>query len=129
MRTLRHAVHRTVVVVDVEGFGDSSRTTPHQLEVREGLYSALRRAFDAAGIPWDDCEHEDRGDGVFVLARAELPKGPFVETLPDALAAELRAHNATHSQPERIRLRMALHAGEVAYDEHGVTAGSVNLAF
>ena len=41
----------------------------------------------------------------------------------------LRAHNGSHPGPERIRLRMALHAGEVRYDKHGVTAASVNLAF
>ena len=41
----------------------------------------------------------------------------------------LRAHNIAHPGPVRIRLRMALHAGEVRYDEHGVTAAAVNLAF
>lgn len=30
---------------------------------------------------------------------------------------------------ERIRLRMALHAGEINYDEHGVTAAAINLTF
>src|SRR5271165_3876442 len=41
----------------------------------------------------------------------------------------LRAHNDSHPREEQIRLRMALHAGEVNYDEHGVTAASINLAF
>jgi len=52
-----------------------------------------------------------------------------VELLPSALVAALRRHNDTHLGQERIRLRMALHAGEVYYDEHGVTAASINLAF
>ena len=86
-------------------------------------------AFGRAGIPWDGCGHEDRGDGVLILVPAELPKGLLVESLPFALVAELHAHNAAHPGQERIRLRMALHAGEVNYDEHGVTAASVNLAF
>jgi hypothetical protein len=34
-----------------------------------------------------------------------------------------------HSEPEHMRLRMALHAGEVSYDDHGVTAACINLAF
>jgi len=123
------AVHRTIVVVDVEGFGDRRRTNRHQLAVREGLYRAMREAFDGAGIPWADCGHEDRGDGVLVLVPAEVPKGLFVELLPSALVAALRRHNDTHLGQERIRLRMALHAGEVYYDEHGVTAASINLAF
>ena len=89
----------------------------------------LREAFGRAGISWDDCRHEDRGDGVFVLVPAEVPKGLLAESLPPALVTALRAHNAAHPGAEQIRLRMALHAGEVRYDEHGVTAASVNLAF
>jgi hypothetical protein len=41
----------------------------------------------------------------------------------------LREHNAKHPVEERIRLRMAVHAGEINYDDHGVTDRSVNLAF
>ena len=123
------AVHRTIVVVDVEGFGDRHRTDAHQVAVRDGLYRVMREAFGRAGISWDDCGREDRGDGVLVLVPAEVPKGLLAESLPSALVAALRAHNGTHPGPERIRLRMALHAGEVRYDEHGVTAAAVNLAF
>jgi hypothetical protein len=129
MRHPRQAVHRIIAVVDVEGFGDRRRTTPHQLTVREGLYRALRQAFDHTGISWADCHHEDRGDGLLLPAPAEMPKGPFAETLPHALVAGLREHNNAHPAAEQIRLRMALHAGEVVYDDHGVTAASVNLAF
>ncbi|MEC3973874.1 hypothetical protein [Amycolatopsis sp. H20-H5] len=125
----RPAVHRTILVVDVEGFGHARRTIAHQLAVRKGLYQVLRRALDEVGVAWDACRHEDRGDSVFVLAPVELPKAPFVESVPAALAVAIRAHNATHVAEEQIRLRMALHAGEVAYDEHGVTAPAVNLAF
>jgi hypothetical protein len=129
MEDKRLAVHRSIVVVDVEGFGDRRRTNPHQVAVRDGLYGAMRDAFGQAGISWDDCGHEDRGDGVFILIPAEVPKGLLAESLPSALVAALRAHNAAHRGPERFRLRMALHAGEVRYDEHGVTAAAVNLAF
>jgi hypothetical protein len=123
------AVHRTIVVVDVEGFGDLHRTNAHQVTVRDGLYGVMREAFGRAGISWDDCDREDRGDGVFVLVPAEVPKGLLVEALPSALVAALRVHNETHLGLEQIRLRMALHAGEVRYDDHGVTAAAVNLAF
>jgi hypothetical protein len=129
MMDQRFAVHRSIVVVDVEGFGDQRRTNAHQVTVRDGLYGAMREAFGRAGISWDDCGLEDRGDGVFVLVPAEVPKGLLVESLPSALVAALREHNERHLGPERIRLRMALHAGEIRYDDHGVTAAAVNLAF
>ena len=57
------AVHRTIVAVDVEGFGDRHRTNRNQLAIRDGLYGAMREAFQRAGIPWNDRDHEDRGDG------------------------------------------------------------------
>jgi hypothetical protein len=129
MKDQRLAVHRTVVVVDVEGFGDRRRTNAHQVAVRDGLYRVMRDAFDRAGISWDDCDREDRGDGVLVLVPAEVPKSLLVESLPSAMVTGLCGHNRAHPGLERIRLRMALHAGEVCYDEHGVTGASVNLTF
>jgi class 3 adenylate cyclase len=30
---------------------------------------------------------------------------------------------------ERIRLRLAVHAGEISYDDHGVAGTAVNLTF
>ena len=41
MPVLSPAVHRTIVAVDVEGFGDRHRINPHQVAVREGLYLSL----------------------------------------------------------------------------------------
>jgi len=123
------AVHRTILVVDVEGFGDHRRANPHQVAVRKGLYTALRRAFRSTGIRWADCHREDRGDGVFVLAPPEVPKALFVEALPHELVRALSEHNGVHRIEERIRLRMALHAGEIIYDHHGVTAVAINSAF
>jgi NB-ARC domain len=129
MEDQRLAVHRTIVVVDIEGFGDHRRTNPDQVAVRAVLYRAMREAFGRAGISWEGCRHEDRGDGLFVLVPAEVPKGLLVEELPLALVTDLRAHNERRPGSQRIRLRMALHAGEVRYDGYGVTGASVNLAF
>lgn len=123
------AVHRTIIAVDVEGFGNRQRTNRNQVAIRDGLYRAMREAFGQAGIPWTDRDHEDRGDGMLILVNAEVPKSLFAETLPSALAGTLRAHNSAHSDLERIRLRMALHAGEVNFDEHGATAAAINLTF
>jgi NACHT domain len=123
------AVHRTIVAVDVEGFGDQRRSNRNQLAIRDGLYRAMCEAFRDAEIPWVDRDHEDRGDGMFILVSSEVPKSLFVESLPSALVSALRRHNDAHPDLERIRLRLALHAGEVNYDEHGATAAAINLTF
>jgi hypothetical protein len=123
------ATHHTIVVVDIEGFGNHDRSNASQVRVRRGLYNAMRHSFDAAGIPWDRCEPEDRGDGALILAPADLPKALFVDKLPGLLAEALTAHNKRHPAMERIRLRLALHAGEILRDEHGVTSSSINHTF
>ena len=125
----RRPAHRTIVVVDVEGFGDRRRTNRHQVAVRDGLYRTVGAAFQQVGIPWDADAREDRGDGLFILIPPDVPKSLLVELLPSALVETLTAHNCTRPGQERIRLRMALHAGEVNYDGHGVTGAAINLAF
>src|ERR1700742_3891005 len=90
------ATHYTIIVVDIVGFGDLRRSNSSQLRVRRGLYRALQQAFDAAGIPWQRCRREDRGDGVLILAPAYVPKALFVERLPEPLAATLAEHNKHH---------------------------------
>lgn len=123
-------VHRTIFLLDVEGYGADDRTTPDRVALRDGLYEALRAAFAEAEVPWDGLRREDCGDGVFVLVPAECGKAVFVERVPLALAAAVAAHNARHPEPaRRMRLRMALHAGEVTYDEHGVTSPAIIKAF
>ncbi|QQQ77795.1 substrate-binding domain-containing protein [Saccharothrix sp. 6-C] len=122
-----HAVHRTVVVVDVVAF--SRRSPAPQAEIRRGLYAALEAAFEGSGLDWSAIDHEDRGDGVLVLVPPDVPKSRVVGGLPHALLGELRRYNATRTEDARIRLRMAITAGEVRHDEHGVLGGEVTLAF
>ena len=123
------AVHRAIVVVDVERFGDPDRTNLNQLAVRDGLYKALIEAFGRSGIEWGSCVSEDRGDGALILVPPEVPKAYLVTSLPGMLAAAVSWHNAERAGPEQMRLRMALHAGEVYHDAHGVAGSAVNHAF
>src|SRR5262245_53939583 len=88
------AVHRAIVVVDVEKFGDRSRTNAHQLAVRAGLYESVEQAFTEAGITWQSCTWEDRGDGILILVPPDAPKSRLVDHLPGRLIAALHRHNA-----------------------------------
>jgi hypothetical protein len=63
---------------------------------------------------------------VLVLAPGGIPKGAFAGRLPAALAEALHVHNEAHSPAEQIKLRLALHAGEVTFDDYdGVAAPAV----
>jgi tetratricopeptide (TPR) repeat protein len=123
------AFHRAILIVDVEKFGDPARTDAHQLAVRDGMYQALQEAFARTGIGWADCEVEDRGDGILVLVPPAVPKSWLVVAVPSRLTELLVRHNAACPAQAQIRLRMALHAGEVHQDKHGFVSSSINRAF
>lgn len=129
MCALPHAVHRTILVVDVEGFGDRRRTNLHQVAAREGIYGSLCAAFAKSGVCWADCYHEDRGDGVLVLIPPDVPKSILVAQLPGEMAVSLGEHNEACPREARIRLRVAVHAGEIHHDDHGVAGTAINLTF
>lgn len=117
--------HKTICTVDIKGYGSVDRTRPAYVAMRTGMYESVRRAFAESGIPWDDCFVQDVGDSILVLAPATVRKGAFAGPLPVALVAALSAHNAGHPPEERVKLRLALHAGEVTFDEHGVASNAV----
>lgn len=123
------AMHRAIVCLDVEGFGDLSRTNLDQVAVRSGLYTALRQALDLSQVEWTSCYHEDRGDGMFLLVPPDVPKSLLVADFPHILVAALREHNRVHRTEARIRLRLAIHAGEVHFDEHGAAGSALNFTF
>ena len=117
------------MIVDVEKFGDPARNNADQVAVRDGMYEALACALANAGISRSSYASEDRGDGALVLISPEVPKSWLVTRLPIQLAAALDSHNAACSAHARIRLRMALHAGEIHPDTHGVAGNAVNKTF
>ncbi|WP_051771919.1 substrate-binding domain-containing protein [Saccharothrix sp. NRRL B-16314] len=120
-------LHRTVVVVDVAAFG--RRHLVPQEEIRRGLYAALESAFEGCGLDWSAAHHEDRGDGVFVLMPPDAPKSRVAGGLRHNLLGELLRYNATRNDDAKFQLRMAITAGEVVHDEHGVVGDEVTLAF
>jgi tetratricopeptide (TPR) repeat protein len=123
------SVHYSIVLVDVEGFGSRLRTRTDQAAIRHGLYQALELAFTRSGVGWDGCYREDRGDGVLILVPPQVPKSVLAAGVPGELSVAVRAHNQVHDPDARMRLRLALHGGEVLHDAYGVTSTAVNLAF
>ena len=118
-------VHRTICTVDIVGYGGMDRTRENLGTLRAGMYDSVMGAFAEADIPWEDCFRQDGGDSILVLVDGKVPKGAFAGKLLKALLAALCAHNEKHDLEEQIRLRMALHAGEVAYDDHGVNGPAI----
>jgi hypothetical protein len=121
--------HRTIVVVDIARFTDPVRTQLHQRVVHEGLYEVLETAFDEAGIRWKECETEDRGDGALILVPPQFPNVALVDQLPTRLLAGLRRYNAAHAVEARMRLRLAVNAGEVHRNPKSFVSQAIDLTF
>jgi hypothetical protein len=102
MTTPRPAVHRTILAVDVEGFGARRRTNPHRLAVRKGLYRALPQALGNVGVTWAECHHEDCGDGVLVAIPPTVAKSVLVEALPEELVSALEARRRPDPPMKRL---------------------------
>lgn len=118
-------LHRLIICIDIERFSQLSDTW--QAVARKGMYEALRRAFETCEV-LAEYQPEDRGDGALVVLSASVPKDHLLSRFPQALAAELAQYNTEEPQAP-VRLRVAVHAGEVAKDDHGFVGDAVNKAF
>src|SRR5690349_8425708 len=96
-----------------------ARTEHHRLAMRRGLDETLATAFNGAGIPWERCSVEDRGDGKLITMPYGFHRARLFELLPNLLVNGLTRYNALHVPEARIRLRMAVHAGDVTIDLDG----------
>jgi len=117
----RELEYRALLAVDIERSGGRGNVALEQ--IREVLGTALRASFDRAGIDWTDCVRDDLGDGFRVIAPPGLAKSALVHPLVHELAVRLRAHNRNAGPGSTVRVRVALHAGEVRVDGSGVVTG------
>lgn len=115
-----------VLVVEVRSFSDLSN--PDMLSVRELLHELVAESFDAAGVCWDDCSHEDRGAAVLVVVPATVPKtavlGPVLTELMRRVAEAPANPDGTAMQ-----VRIAAHGGEIHRDVKGFAGSDVILPF
>jgi hypothetical protein len=121
--------HCVLFAVDIAQFTAVGRDDEIQLALREALYRLLIESFNASGIPWALCLHEDRGDGAIVVIPACMPTITVVDDLIEQIRVRLRRYNRLSSQVAQVRLRLAVHIGEVYRDRHGLSGKAVNHVF
>lgn len=118
-----------MLAVDIKGFNDHRRDQEIRWSLRMAMYELLASAFSRSGLSWAGCYHEDRGDGVLVIAPPGTPAMILLHPLAEHLRAGIRRHNRFHTEPAQIQLRAAVHAGQVCFDGHGVSGDAVNHLF
>jgi hypothetical protein len=118
-----------VLAVDIAGYTEPYRDDDIRLYLHGELYELLERAFDASGIPWARCFHEDRGDGALIVVPPDLASKGIIDPLPERLRSLIRRHNHVSCQAAAIQLRAAAHIGPVEHDGHGFVGSDINLLF
>ena len=115
--------------VDIAGFTRADRDSEICLYLRRSLYQILQDAFQGSGLPWDECHHEDRGDGVLVILPPHIPGYGLIDPLPERLRGLIRRHNRVSREPAQMQLRAAANIGPVDRDDHGLVGDDLNLLF
>jgi hypothetical protein len=118
-------VPRTIAVLDIVGFADPVRTDPIRAQLRHRLYKLIRQALARAEIDPDAVHRFDIGDGVILLFHPHLSAAHVVSAMIPALAEGLTQGNKGVPSNERLRLRLALHRGEVLIDAHGFVGSAL----
>ncbi|TDV53710.1 hypothetical protein [Actinophytocola oryzae] len=123
----RQPYQRMIVAVDIEG--STSRNNAQQGHIRDAMYQAVESALVDCGITQEHRdEFSDRGDGVMVLIRPvdSIPKPLLIRAVVPALRARLEEYARRHPG-QRLRLRVAIHAGDVLSDGRAPYGEDVNL--
>jgi len=112
--------------VDIAGFTDPGRDDDIRRFLHKALYGMLMTALDQAGISWDDCSHEDRGDGVLLIMPPSITVRSIIDPFLRHLRAQIRLHNHACQPAAKIQLRVAAHIGPVDHDGEGFVGTDVN---
>ena len=121
--------HRGILAVDIQGFGRLDRSNPARARMRAGLHRILGNAMTAAEIDPDHVAQSEYGDGVVVLLDPQVSKARLLHPVLPRLVSGLARYNRTAPDAARLRLRVAVHAGELLRDDHGITGEDLVLAF
>lgn len=100
-----------IVLLDIEDF--SLRTETAQTTLHDDLYHVVEFALRRAGLDMADCEVQDRGDGLLLLAPADTRPTLLLRELVRGLDDALAHHRATYNHEHRMRLRLGLEQGLV----------------
>jgi hypothetical protein len=108
-------VPRSLVAVDIEGY--SRRDNIGHVELREALRQVCADAFGEIRVRAS--VRQDQGDAFLILVDPGVAKARLVADLVNEFSIALGQVNRNRRPEERMRLRVALHAGDVHLDGTG----------
>jgi hypothetical protein len=111
-----HPEYRTLVGVDIEGYARIDRTDLLRVAFRRQLSSWCADLLAEAGAVRDDYHQHSTGDGYLFSIDPRLPRTILLTGLIGGLRHRLLCFNRGKPAPKRMRVRLALHGGDVLRD-------------
>jgi class 3 adenylate cyclase len=118
-------MHHSILVVDMAGYGRLDNRG--QLRARAILDKSIDTAIRTIGLTRACSAIYHRGDGVLMVIPPTISKADLLDPLLPRLAKAIHAANADPTS-ERVRIRVAVHAGELIQDSTGWFGTDLNLA-
>jgi hypothetical protein len=112
-----------LVVCDVEDW--SSRPAVAQQRIQVALSALMVKALHRIGIDGSAVPRGRRGDGMILVLPGTTDKARVTTTLVDAVREGLFSYAIEAGDDEQIRLRLVLHAGDVAIGDGEFAGGAV----
>jgi len=110
-------IHYSIFAADIENY--SGRRPLGQLELRHLLSAALDEAAGQSAAGRSQWIRQDQGDGELALVPATVSKPRLVAELIRELKIALDRRNEARKPADRLRLRVAMHYGDVHVDGTG----------
>lgn len=114
--------YRALLACDIAASAHRGET--HLQAIRTVLRSTLSGCFADAGLDEETFVRLDTGDGYYFVAPPGLPKARLLYPLLPELSTKIREHNLKSPPGTQLRVRVALHAGEIRFDSDGTVSGS-----
>ncbi|MGH2771022.1 MAG: ATP-binding protein [Actinomycetota bacterium] len=123
-------LHRAIFAVDIEGFGRPDRTDWTRVRLRKRLNQLIDHALGVAEIPSRQLSlRKVLGDGLLLVFDPYVSIARLLHPLIARLAAGLADHNRAVPGAERMRLRLAIHEGQLLPDAYDYVGESLNHTF
>jgi WD40 repeat protein len=114
--TSGHSIYRTFLAADIESYGRLERSDTVRVRLRRHLTDWCIGLFDRAGVDPGSWVLQDTGDGWLLSIDPNVSRSLLLDAVPRGLHERLLAYNQDSPNTERLRVRLAMHAGDVLSD-------------
>lgn len=115
--------HRLLLAVDVQGYSGAATETQRQNQMT--LTRLLDEAADDAGLDPERWQTQEHSDGILAVLPGGASGPRLVDSFMRYLNASLRAFNYNRAEHARLRLRAAVHLGDVVQGANGFTGSAL----